>query len=49
MIEQLEYKPTTTMAMAIARQQSYTVSDVAAEHRPANNGNRNRKLGQQAT
>ena len=36
MIEQLvEYKPTTTMAMAIARQQSRTVLGVPVESRPA--------------
>ena len=35
MIEQLECKPTTTMAMAIARQQSHTVLGVAVERRPA--------------
>ena len=46
MIEQLECKPTTTMAMAIARQQLQTLSDVVAERGPAvNNGYH--KMGQQ--
>ena len=36
MTEQLECKPTTTMAMAIAKQQSHTVLvGVAVEHEPA--------------
>ena len=34
MTEQLEYKPTTTKAMAIAKQQSHTVLGVAVECGP---------------
>ena len=48
MIEQLECEPTTPMAMAIARQKSHTVSDVAAEREPATN-NGYYKMGQQGT
>ena len=35
MIEQLEFKPTTIKAMAIVKQQSHTVPDVAVECGPA--------------
>ena len=49
MIAQPERKPTTAIAMAMPKQQSHTVSDVAAEHGPANNDSHNLKMGQQAT